>query len=754
MVLLTKRIVSIILAAMLLISFSACDTEQSPSVSEKAEETPVEISAEMPADEWERAAWYGFLPEDAGDPDSPVTWAQFCSMLGNMIARYDQSKLEQWEKETAAAPEKEMRRDGGMVTLLFAAKTMGLDSFNAPVGEYFDEYAPRVWDVVTMDYPLFAWDTPIDLGEGCSDNNHVGPAYDFSQRRVSLVSRLPLLEFDDKEDLRLEDPLTLREAALATLRLYESDEAIGASARETVYADFYSGPKIQAILEQADARRESIRNSRTEIVKGDTFIKGETYTGTAYYVSNRGSDSNDGRSPDTPLATLEALDRLNLQYGDAVFFERGSVWRCERLPESAVWAKGVTFSAYGEGEKPQFLGSVENGGGAEKWTLAYEDEDGKKIWAYHREMTEVAAIVLNHDTIINRDKAYWNGSEYLVVDKSYFPIDGDIPYTVEEYLPDMYCFPDLRFDQEQGPQDDCIFRTWNQAENRYDYVEDTLYFRCDAGNPGELYSDIEFIQPYPLINGYAADQVYDNICILFSAETFTSGSYNGISTGLNSVIQNMELGFMGGNVTGYLPADGSDDYIRYNNGSFGCNGGGISMNGSGITARNNYVHHTFQEGIAIELFEDAPPIENCTVSGNLIEYGTQGLLLCNWDETVQDDHIFRNILVEDNLVLYAGYENWYNDDAADALCSNFILQGGPCAHDGTVVVKNNTFAFATGGVVLLEVYTEEYSQVLQENTYVQNPNSTGVYVVWTEERYSLEEGIGRLGDTRATIIDR
>ena len=211
----------------------------------------------------ERAVWYGFLPEDAGDSDINVNWAQFCSMLGKMIAQYDQSKLEQWEKETADAPNEKMRRDGGMVALLFAAKTMGLDSFNARASEYFSEYAPRVWDVVTMDYPLFSWDTPIDLGDGCSDNNHVGPAYDSSLRGVSMVNRLPLLEFDDKGDLRLEAPLTLREAALATLRLYESDEVIGAHVREIVYAAFYSSPEVQKILEQADARREAIRNSKT-----------------------------------------------------------------------------------------------------------------------------------------------------------------------------------------------------------------------------------------------------------------------------------------------------------------------------------------------------------------------------------------------------------------------------------------------------------------------------------------------------------
>ena len=55
-----------------------------------------------------------------------------------------------------------------------------------------------------MDYPVFDWNPPIGVGHGCADNNHVGPAYDFSQRRVSLVSGLPLLEFDDGGDLRLE----------------------------------------------------------------------------------------------------------------------------------------------------------------------------------------------------------------------------------------------------------------------------------------------------------------------------------------------------------------------------------------------------------------------------------------------------------------------------------------------------------------------------------------------------------------------
>lgn len=47
----------------------------------------------------------------------------------------------------------------------------------------------------------------------------MGPAYDFSLRRISLMSGFPLLEFGKTGDLRLEDHLTLRKAASATMNL-------------------------------------------------------------------------------------------------------------------------------------------------------------------------------------------------------------------------------------------------------------------------------------------------------------------------------------------------------------------------------------------------------------------------------------------------------------------------------------------------------------------------------------------------------
>ena len=94
-----------------------------------------------------------------------------------------------------------------------------------------------------------------------------------------------------------------------------------------------------AILEEAVARRETIQTSKTQIVWDEALIPGKTYTGTAYYVSNQGDDGNDGLSPETAWSTLDRVNQASLEYGDAVFLERGGVWR-------AAWAEEITVHGF------------------------------------------------------------------------------------------------------------------------------------------------------------------------------------------------------------------------------------------------------------------------------------------------------------------------------------------------------------------------------------------------------------------------
>ncbi len=74
--------------------------------------------------------------------------------------------------------------------------------------------------------------------------------------------------------------------------------------------------------------------------------------GTTYYVSRSGgSDSHDGRSPETAFQTIAKVNALALQPGDRVLFKCGDVWRAEQLvlSRSGTAAAPITFGSYPEG---------------------------------------------------------------------------------------------------------------------------------------------------------------------------------------------------------------------------------------------------------------------------------------------------------------------------------------------------------------------------------------------------------------------
>ena len=86
-------------------------------------------------------------------------------------------------------------------------------------------------------------------------------------------------------------------------------------------------------------------------------------SGNIYYVSESGSDSNDGLSELKPLKTLYGVSSLSLNAGDAVLFERGGVYRTSKKytdGSSFILKSGVSYGAYGKGQKPVINGSFEN----------------------------------------------------------------------------------------------------------------------------------------------------------------------------------------------------------------------------------------------------------------------------------------------------------------------------------------------------------------------------------------------------------
>ena len=84
-----------------------------------------------------------------------------------------------------------------------------------------------------------------------------------------------------------------------------------------------SAQKFGPINNIADVDREANRlKDRILNAKSDY-----TATGAIYYVSQEGSDTNDGLSEGSPVQTLDKVNGMELKKGDVVLFRRGDLWR-------------------------------------------------------------------------------------------------------------------------------------------------------------------------------------------------------------------------------------------------------------------------------------------------------------------------------------------------------------------------------------------------------------------------------------------
>lgn len=89
------------------------------------------------------------------------------------------------------------------------------------------------------------------------------------------------------------------------------------------------------------------------------FGLSEVY-GPEIYLSNNGSDSNSGSTPDQPWKTLEKLNSImaGLIPGTTVFFKAGDTFEGEiNVVTSGTPSDPVSFTSYGEGEKPVIRGA-------------------------------------------------------------------------------------------------------------------------------------------------------------------------------------------------------------------------------------------------------------------------------------------------------------------------------------------------------------------------------------------------------------
>lgn len=225
--------------------------------------------------------------------------------------------------------------------------------------------------------------------------------------------------------------------------------------------------------EQASIMREKILNAPDGAITGKTL----------YYVSNNGDDNNDGKSPETPFRTPERVQRICTP--KRVFFERGSTFR---LKEPFYTAPATHYGAYGEGPKPQFLGSERDYADASLWQI-HEDD----IWALELNTLQACQMIFDNETYVG-----WKKPDYESIEN-----DGDF---------------------------------FHDTENN------KLYLKLSNGNPGEVFSNIEIATTRcAFCFSNSNDVKIDNLCVKY---TSVHGIHGGNVRDMS--ITNCHISFIGG----------------------------------------------------------------------------------------------------------------------------------------------------------------------------------------------------------------
>ena len=141
-----------------------------------------------------------------------------------------------------------------------------------------------------------------------------------------------------------------------------------------------------------------------------------------------------------------------------------------------------------------------------------------------------------------------------------------------------------------------------------------LYLRCDKGNPGEIFSSIEFCtRPNIFAMCDNSGITVDNFCLKYCGG-IAVGGYNS----MNITVTNCEIGWIGGSIQFYHD---NGNAVRYGNGIE------VAANCYNFIADHNYVYQNYDAGISYQAREGIVQCRDYLVrfTNNLVEFCVYGI---------------------------------------------------------------------------------------------------------------------------------
>ena len=746
-----KRIISLLLVvAMALGMLSGCGNNQlgqtnSTQSDNLATENKLDIINELDiSDLWKQEICHAVqlgMPMDKVKQDK-VSGKEMMELLDWFVNYAAAEKIDSWKEQfpTIRESNAQLSRFDAMTALFLAAEHVGGEyaSHNYGIME-MSEGINHSWDADYVSWNLFGGFEAHGqysygaFGEGYLD----GAAYYYNLGRASYFSgEYPFPLDTDINSFAFDVPPTYADAVLAVVRLISSTDA-----------DLFASEPTETEIEYlniANDKREQIHTSATDIT--------DTISGTIYYVSNDGSDKNDGLSPETAWATPQYALSKQLRPGDAVLLNRGDSWTIKAsdkfgLTSSAlIIPEGVVLGSYGSGKKPLLRGALEDANSVDFWELYYE-QDGVKIWKTIQPTYYCPIIVFN-----NGEKWASPVMPRMDANGQYMSKDGIVFNVANEFAKDLQ-FASLLDMTQLGAN--------TNIENSA--VKGELYLRCDKGNPAEVFEDVAVPQAASGLVLRTNATICDIALHYFTCNGALMDGYDGFHS--QSVL-NCEVAWCGGLLKGYV-----ENHLGIFEPSAA--GGALQISSTNVTITGNHIHHCGPFGLIVAIHNNADNPSSCIlhfediyVANNLMEYCGSGIHMGDYadGDIPGTKGYITNLVFEDNLVMYSGQGwvremVWQETGGSSANLSAFETNDSAIDNDG-IYIRNNTFYKSAFALFSLSEYHLDRSTpvnalpVFSGNTYVQYSNKPILQKNRSTEFYYPSEDTIKsvIGDQTGSLI--
>lgn len=453
--------------------------------------------------------------------------------------------------------------------------------------------------------------------------------------------------------------------------------------------------------EKYNKRRQEILTSQDKLE-----IKGNTY-----YVSNDGDDGNDGLSPETAWKTLEKVsegisevypfnpkENNILKEGDAVLFKRGDLFR-----GCVLCTSGVSYGAYGQGEKPKIYGGKMDYADESLWSV-YDGE--KHIYKLNVKLNDPGTLVFNHGEKHSRKliPSYRNG---VFVCRDNEEKLFDVKNEMTENLDFFWHFDEVTHTKPSKGEDFPVPVTGPE------YMGE-LYLRCDEGNPGKVFDSIESIGRGVAFRVAGKKNVtVDNICMKYLCFGVSAG---GFSEGLT--VTNCEIGWIGGNIQHYSGTD--PNYPQGRRGSVTRFGNCIEIYGGceNYTVDGNYLYQCYDAGATHQITtRNKVEMNHIRYSNNLIEYCVYGIEYFLDQIEGERESCMDDVVMCGNIIRMSGY-GWgqqrhnYHTPA--------LIKGWSYVNTAkNYRIYDNIFDRCAYRMLHLVALKDEFCPEMHDNTYIQ-----------------------------------